>query len=323
MDLAEFLPESLRRADLQVRPISAGMSGAGVYRVDTAGETFLLKVASVDIPVAGWRAALELQRSAAGSGVAPRVLHVDEARRAVVSDFVTDRSFPMLYGTPETRGEAIALLARTVRTLHALPRPAALPARDGVAFLAEIWSTLPPGFVPAFAAELVADVLARGAPDTGCAPVVSHNDLNPGNIAYDGERLLLLDWDTAGVNDPMHDLATTAVFMRMDPATCRQLLGEYRGHPVEWLPAGFVDTRRLVATMCGTNFLSLARRAGHPAASAADTRETALTLAEFYTRLRTGELQLTGAEGQWQFGLALLASAADPAWDATSRYSPS
>jgi thiamine kinase-like enzyme len=45
---------------------------------------------------------------------------------------------------------------------------------------------------------------------------VSHNDVNPTNLVYDGENLLLLDWDTAGSNDPFYDLAAISVYLCMD-----------------------------------------------------------------------------------------------------------
>jgi thiamine kinase-like enzyme len=42
---------------------------------------------------------------------------------------------------------------------------------------------------------------------------LSHDDVNPTNLVYDGNRLLLLDWDNAGKNEPMYDLATISVFV--------------------------------------------------------------------------------------------------------------
>ena len=38
--------------------------------------------------------------------------------------------------------------------------------------------------------------------------VSSHNDFHPGNLLFDGQRLWLVDWESAYRNDPMVDLAT-------------------------------------------------------------------------------------------------------------------
>ena len=44
--------------------------------------------------------------------------------------------------------------------------------------------------------------------------MLSHNDLNPTNLIYDGAGVQLLDWSAAGPLDPLYDLATLAMFLR-------------------------------------------------------------------------------------------------------------
>ena len=69
--------------------------------------------------------------------------------------------------------------------------------------------------------------------------MLSHNDVNPGNLLYDEGRLLLVDWDAAGLNDPYFDLATIALFHRMDDQTCLRLLTAHEAEPVAEVPALF------------------------------------------------------------------------------------
>jgi thiamine kinase-like enzyme len=45
--------------------------------------------------------------------------------------------------------------------------------------------------------------------------VFSHKDLNPMNLLWDGQRVWLLDWDSAGPAHPYMDLATLANFMNL------------------------------------------------------------------------------------------------------------
>src|SRR5689334_6011815 len=61
-----------------VRRIAAGMSGGGVYRVGANGRAYVLKVS-------GDMRALGVQRAAAAAELAPAIVHVDEARGAIVS----------------------------------------------------------------------------------------------------------------------------------------------------------------------------------------------------------------------------------------------
>ena len=93
MSLQALLPADLRGPATTITRISAGLSGAAVYRVEAKRETFVLKISSDSAPFADWRHNVDIQNLAAHAGVAPRVVHVDEASRAVLSAFVVGRSF--------------------------------------------------------------------------------------------------------------------------------------------------------------------------------------------------------------------------------------
>ncbi len=302
MQLDACLPVDLRGPATTITKLAAGLSGAGVYRVEAGGDAYVLKIAEPTEPVEAWRRKVDIQRLAAGAGIAPRVVHADAERRAVVSAFVVDRSFPALWMNPQTRDFALALLARTVRRLHELPVPAGARAIDARGWLAELSASLAMFALPAFARDAIERVLAEPPPAAERAPVLCHNDLNPSNLAFDGERLLLLDWNTAAPNDPLYDLATLALFLRMDDATCRQLLAAYDAAPAGDVPARFRYLRRLVAALCGAMGVTLARAGGHPGARDAERR----TLVDFYAQLRAGAVSLATTDGQWQFALALL-----------------
>src|SRR5262249_27765970 len=62
MSLDECLPAHLRGPSTTFTRVAAGLSGAGVYRVDAGGASFLLKVSAADEAPDGWRRRLEVQR---------------------------------------------------------------------------------------------------------------------------------------------------------------------------------------------------------------------------------------------------------------------
>lgn len=307
MNLETCLPEDLRGPSTVITRIAAGLSGAGVYRVESAGRTFVLKVSGADESIDNWRRRIHLQQLAAEAGVTPRVVHTDEEQRAVVTAFVIDQSFPALYGDPRTRASALAQLGRTIRRLHEIVPSTEVTVSNPLEFLAQLWAgplaSLP---LPSFVGETVREMLAEEAPARERDLVLSHNDVNPTNIAYDGESILLLDWDTVGLNDHFYDLAVPSVFFRMDDDACRALLSAYEGEPVVDLPARFLYTRRLAATLCGIMFLHLARHAGHAGAGGDETLESTPSLGECFQRMFAGVLNVGSAEGQWMFGLALI-----------------
>lgn len=306
MSLDDCLPAELRGPATTVTKVAQGLSGAGVYRVDAGGRSYVLKVAGeTEMPVL-WEHGLQILRLAAGAGLAPRIVHVDEGRRAVVSEFVAGQSFPAFYRTPATHEAALAMLGRTVRRIQDIPVPPNATGKDPLAFLAEIWSGIPADYpVPAFVRDAVARVLAAGP--SGGERVLSHNDLNPSNLVYDGERLLLFDWDTAGPNDPYYDLAVLSIFLRMDEGAIRRMLAAYEGgREAAALPDRFVRNRRLASALAGSMFFHLARQLGDPGAAGNETLDTALPLGEFYQRMMAGQLSLATAEGKRAFALAIV-----------------
>lgn len=251
-------------------------------------------------------------RAAADAGVAPAVVHVDEERRAVVTELVVDRSFVARLMTPSTRHAAIMEIGTLLRRVHAAPLPAGATAgRVPREFLAEIWTGLHGFPVPAWTGDAVRRVLDETPPPAERAPVLSHNDPNPSNLVYDGTRLLLLDWDTAGANDPFYDLAAVAVFLRMDDATCAQLIATHDAAPIApTLPATFLYLRRAIAALCGAMFLHVARTSGHAGARGGETFELAPALADVYGSMAARTLDVRSPDGQWAFGQALLKTSA-------------
>ena len=311
MSLEECLPASLRGGETTITRVAAGLSGAGVYRVEAAGRTFVLKVAAATEPMDEWRRRAGIQERAAQAGLAPAIVHIDETRRALVSAFVVDRSLPMLFGNPATRARAVGELGGMLRRVHDLPLAPEAGARDLRQLLAEVWAGVRAGFaVPAFAGDVVGRVLAEPPPPSERPLVTSHNDVNPTNLVWDGERLLLVDWDAAGPNEPFYDLAAIAVFFRMDDETCKALLAAHDGAAPATLPARFAYDRRFVAALCGTMFLHLARLAGHGGAGGEETLASTPSLAEIHAAMRTGALSVATADGRWRFGLALLKESA-------------
>ena len=308
MSAEDCLPAALRGSAPTITRIRGGLSGATVHRVDASGRSFVLKAGAADEQLEDWERALRIQRAAADAGLAPRVVHADEHRRAVLTELVADRSFATFYRDPQTHAAALALLGRTVRRIHQLPIPDGARPVDARAFLRGLWDDLRAGgfALPDLAADAVQRALADDAtaalPAGAPPPVLSHNDLNPTNLVYDGTALLVLDWAAARPADPHYDLATVAVFLRMDDADCLRLLSAYHDHAVATVPAPLVSTRRLVAALAGTMQLRLARRMNQPGA----TDQEALALGDFYQRLRSGAVTMGTPDGQWAFGLALL-----------------
>lgn len=260
------LPPSLR--DQPIARMAAGLSGAAVYKV---GDAHVLKVSAEG----DFAQKVAILRAAAAAGVAPEVVHVDAERRAVVSAFVQDRGFRALFMTERAR--TLALLADALRRIQAIDVPA--PHVDPRAFLARVLAATAEA-MPADVRGVAEAVLALEPPPANLA--LAHADANPSNLVWDGERIVFLDWDVASRQSTTYDAAALVVFLRLaDP-----------GPLCEATPRFHYD-RKVIAALCGTMFLQLARAQGHDGSGGA----------------ATGMPDITTAAGKWQMGLALLARA--------------
>ena len=73
-------------------------------------------------------------------------------------------------------------------------------------------------------------------------PSLCHNDLLPENILDDGKQLWLVDWEYAGVGNPLFDLACISANSQLSPDMDRLLLSEYYSRPSDPILA---DLQRL------------------------------------------------------------------------------
>jgi aminoglycoside phosphotransferase (APT) family kinase protein len=297
--LEACLPAHLRGPETTITKMAMGFSGAGVYRVEAGGQTFVLKITDPTAPIDAWHRALRIQELAVNASVTPQIVHIDEERRAIVTAFVVDKAFASILYNPPTRDMALDLAAATLKRVHQIPASDS-EYRDPLKFLSTLWEPMATdGGVPSFARSAIERLLAEQPPSLERAMVLSHNDVNPTNLRYDGERVLLLDWDVAALNDPLYDLATLAMFFRMDESACRRLLAAYDGESSAVLPERFGYNRRLVAVLCGAAFLGTGTQG-------AETLEDTSALGEIYRRMMSGALNLAAPEGRRAFGLALI-----------------
>jgi aminoglycoside phosphotransferase (APT) family kinase protein len=298
--IAHLLPEEHVGTVTAIAPISTGASGAAVYAVTTTRGEFVLRV-SGDRFDAHWPQQLRIMRRAAERGIAPAIVHVDEAARAIVSVRVQGLPFAAALMNPASRDAAIASIVAQLRALHALDT-AGVQERDPIAFAREQYATqrVRPGF-PVWAAAL--DSVFDGIEVTLAHDrqrVASHNDINPGNVLWDGTRVWLVDWEVAGLAHPFYDLATLALFIRLEDEVAFGLLAMQEQRAIgEEERATFVALRRLAALLCGLVFASMVE-------DLSVLPEGAPTLLEFYGELRAGRLDLQAARGRGAFAAALL-----------------
>jgi thiamine kinase-like enzyme len=280
-----------------IRLLTAGLSSARIYTIVVAGHPYLLRVIlSNDIaPGPGQgdpTSHFACMRSGAEAGIAPRVWYTSVEDRVSITDFVEAKSFPLT--------EALVQLPAALRMLHALP-----PFPKTVNYLNAV-----DGFVRRFQAARIfpesktEELFQQYARVQSVYPrqdsewVSSHNDLKPENYLFDGERVWLVDWEAAFLNDRYFDLAVVANFLVTNDAEEKLFLHTYLGKAAdEYQLARFYLMRQITHMSYAMVFLRLGS-GGQPIQPDTDAPDFRV----FHNGIWAGEITLVSGEAKLQYG---------------------
>ena len=219
MQKFELIPEARRdavRAALQTtfgagavsdfQPIRGGVSGALICRFDVHERNYVLRIEPERVALHDRERGFACMAAAAVVGAAPAVHYHDPATGVAIMDFVTGR--PLSEHPRGAVGLARGLGAPQFpkcRRRPLFPTLGSFPKMIGSVLAGMRQSH----FFAAGQLDPHAEGLARIAalPWDKSSLVSCHNDPNPRNILFDGERLWLVDWEMAFRNDPLVDLA--------------------------------------------------------------------------------------------------------------------
>ncbi|MGE3172004.1 MAG: phosphotransferase [Planctomycetota bacterium] len=209
---------------VEVQPLSGGLTNQNFRATTRDGRAFAVRFGTDD-PVLGIdrRNEIACTRAAAELGIAPEILWCSDG--AMVAEFVAGG--PM---EPTTVAANVARIAAVLRRIHdAGPMVTGhlswfspfLVARTYVRFARDRGLPLPGG---AGADGLLGEVAALEARMAPFVPTFCHNDLMPGNLMDDGQRIAVIDWEYAGFGHPLFDLAGLSSNCELTAEQDRELL---------------------------------------------------------------------------------------------------
>jgi aminoglycoside phosphotransferase (APT) family kinase protein len=277
-----------------IEALTAGLSTALVFRIVVRGCSYLLRVITRTDAINNPTRQFACMQSAAKVGLAPRVWYTSIEDRISITDFVSARPFP--------RAEALVLLPSALRAVHALPpfpRPTTvfnyLDAVDGFMRRFQAAKILPDSETDEL--FLMYSRLTGVYPREDSEMVSCHNDLKPENILFDGDRVWLVDWEAAFINDRYVDLAVAANFLVTNDAEEDAFLRAYFNEaPGEYRFARFYLMRQILHLLYVVVFMIIGS-AGKPI----DPDGDAPAFRDFHERIWAGEVSLASVEAKLQY----------------------
>jgi hypothetical protein len=188
-----------------ITPVPGGASGASPFRVEIGDRCYLVRVEGPASPLRNPHQYASM-RIAAEAGIAPKLHYVDEGTRVAVMDFIEEQPLSAYPGGPSALAQAVGELVGRVQATLLFPRFVEYPD-----IVARLWAHVcRTGLFARGVLDAHTDHLARIREVyvwDSAESVSSHNDPVPRNVLFDGERLWLIDWESAYCNDPLVDAA--------------------------------------------------------------------------------------------------------------------
>ena len=195
----------------EVIPLGGGITNRN-FRVDIAGQSFVVRLSGKDTELLGIDRAAEhmAAKAAADAGVAPEVVQFLPELRALVTRFVEADPLP-----PEDleRREVLERVVRSVKSIHAMGR---IPSNFDAFRVVHEYRTVagehgvrvPEEYGSALA---FADRIQRAFGRAPIPPRPCHNDLLNANFLVKEGRVLIVDYEYAGMGDLFFDLGNLSI----------------------------------------------------------------------------------------------------------------
>lgn len=295
------LRQTFEKTDVfDISLLAGGLSASPVYKIVVDAQPYVLKLDNTSYDLTGAYKNMEM---AAKAGIAPRLFYMDIKDGVTITPFIENKPLRAVFHTPEA---LLSGLAETIRSIHAMPP---IPTQNS---LQHIVASLiqqakeSPIYTDAIFEDFFDyfQVLQTTYPFDDPDKVTSHNDLNPNNLICDGQKIWVVDWGAAFLNDRYVDLAIVANFFVGNQEQEQLLLDTYFNEPATaYQQARFFAMRQICRLIYGITMLRLGYNAD-AMELIADPAFQSVTLQQVGEQMRDGKLSISSSRGQWYFAKA-------------------
>jgi Phosphotransferase enzyme family len=276
-----------------IRRMTEGVNSDLVFRIVVQGSPYLLRIMTRINERMDPGRIFACMSAAAEAGVAPCVRYSNAEDGISITDFVAAVPFPA--------AQALVQLPGTLRRLHALPPfPKAfnyVTGHNGFVWKFRKASLLPEGEIEE--GFTYYEQVCAAYPRLDSDMVSCHMDLKPENILFDGQRVWLVGWQAAFVNDRYFDLAVAANFLITNDADELAYLEQYFGQlPDDYQRARFFLMRQVLHMLSAAVFLLLGS-AGKPI----ELGEKRPSFRDFHRQIWAGHVNLADNDLKAAYGM--------------------
>lgn len=214
--------------DIDITPLTGGITNT-TYRLALDGEQFVVSIAGEGSRALNIDHASEAHntRQAHQKGIAPKVILYRPG--VLVTRFIGGQVLQS--GALKSR-QMVARVVQTLKQCHSIPLDRVRGQYSVFKAMTNHLTRSQP-YHPPYPRNLDAMITtarriqqAVGKPRT---PVFCHNDVIPANMIDTGERIILIDWEYAGIGDPYFDLGMLAAYHDLTADEEQELLTAYAG----------------------------------------------------------------------------------------------
>lgn len=276
-----------------IRSVAVGLSSDLAFRIVVKGCPYVLRIIMRVNEQTDPQRQFTCLQAAAEAGLTPRLWYASIEDGISITDFVEPAAFPIR--------EALVRIPAMLRRLHALPHfPKEfnyVTAHNGFIWRFRKANLLPKGEIEEVFTRY--EQVCAAYPRLDSDMVSCHMDLKPENLLFDGQRLWLVNWQAAFVNDRYFDLAVAANFVVANDADELTYLERYFGQPPdEYQRARFLLMRQVLHMLSATVLLLLGS-AGKPI----NLGEKSPSFGDFHRRMWAGGVNLADNDLKIAYGM--------------------
>ncbi|MDN5287896.1 MAG: hypothetical protein JWR38_4170 [Mucilaginibacter sp.] len=291
----------------EIQLLAGGLSTALVYRIAVKGTNYLLRIVMQPDEVHNPKRQHICMRHAASCSIAPFVHYTHDKDALAITAFVQAKPIRGGFGSKQ---ELLTALSSTIKAIHNLPVfPKLVNFMDGVDLFIQQFKAL-----RMFPEQVMEEYftyyaeIQKAYPRYDTDMVSSHNDLNPNNILFDGEKIWVVDWEAAFQNDRYVDLAIVAQTFVNDKQDEELFLQVYFSTALDDLKRARFFLMQQICRMYYAMLMLRLAATQKPADHIHDASMNLQEMADFGAKLASGQLSMDTYEGKLLYGKILLNS---------------